>query len=86
MPRKFFFNNLGRVAPKKMHSRAGNFKVNGQMWPEFKIIQDFMPVLVTRKFNDNPTKNKVVIVSTTVTPKNYIKVYGKNFQCSRAYN
>ena len=29
-----------------------NTKVTGQIWPEFKPIQDFMPVLVTCKFDD----------------------------------
>ena len=27
-------------------SKAGNAKVNGRMWLEFKLIRDFMPVLV----------------------------------------
>ena len=26
----FCFNNLGKVTPKKIHSRAGNAKVNGK--------------------------------------------------------
>ena len=46
------------------HSRAGNSKVNIQMWPEFELIQDFIAPLVTSKFDDNPIKNEGAIGST----------------------
>ena len=35
------------------------------MWPEFKLVQDFMAVLVSCKFDDNPVKNEDAIVYTT---------------------
>ena len=66
MSRKvFFLNNLKKVAPKKICSRAGNSEVNRQMWPEFELIRDFMPVLVICKFDDDWIKNEVVIMSIT---------------------
>ena len=63
---KGFFNLFGQVAPKNIHPRAGNSKVNGQMWPKFKVVRDFTPVLVTCKFDDH--LKKVTIVSTTFSP------------------
>ena len=39
-------------------SRAGNTIVNGRMWLEFKLVQDFTPVQFTCKFYDDPTKLK----------------------------
>ena len=38
-------------------SRAGNSKVNGQIWLEFEFMRDFMAVLETCKFDDN-TRNQ----------------------------
>ena len=37
-------------------SRIGNSEVNGQMWPEFKLVQNSMAVLVTCKFDDDTIK------------------------------
>ena len=37
-------------------SRASNSKVSGLIRPEFEFIQDFMPVLVTCKFDEYPIK------------------------------
>ena len=34
------------------HSRASKFEVNIPIWPEFKLVRDFMAVLVTCKFED----------------------------------
>ena len=36
------------------------------MWPEFELVRDFMAVLVTCKFDDDPIKNEDVIVSTNI--------------------
>ena len=46
-------------------SRMLNSKVN---W-RFKLIQDFMPVLVTCKFDNNPIKNENAKVTTTFHQK-----------------
>ena len=64
----FFFDSLGQVAQKNICSRADNSKVNGQMWPEFKITWDFMTVLIAYKFDDDPIKNEVIILSATFSP------------------
>ena len=38
------------------HSRASNSKVNIPVWPKFELRRDFMPVLVTCKFDEDPIK------------------------------
>ena len=43
-------------------------EVNRQMCQEFELFQDFMAVLVTCKFDDDPIKNEGAIVSTTFAP------------------
>ena len=48
--------------------KARNSKVYRRMWQEFKLVQDFIAVLVTCKFDDNLKKNEGTIVSTTLTP------------------
>ena len=57
---KGFFQQIRAGCSKQICSRAGNSKVNGQMWPEFEL-KDFTPVLVTCQFDDDLIKNKVVI-------------------------
>ena len=47
------------------HSRASNSKVNSLIWPKINHVQDFMAVLVTRKFDEDPIKNEVDILRTT---------------------
>ena len=49
-------------------SRASNSKVTGQIWSDYELVRDFMPVLVTRKFDDDPIKNEDTIVFTTCSP------------------
>ena len=34
-------------------SRARNSKMTGQIRPEFELVQNFLPVLVTCKFDDD---------------------------------
>ena len=41
-------------------SRASNSEVTSPVWPTFKLIQDFMPFLVTRKFDEDPIKMKAL--------------------------
>ena len=50
------------------HSRAGNSEVNGCMWPEFQLVQDFMAVLIICKFDEDTIKNEGPFVSTTFSP------------------
>ena len=58
------------------YSRAGNSEVDGQTRPEFNFVQDFMPILVICKYDDDPFQNKGAIMSTTFSP---LDVYGKKF-------
>ena len=45
------------------HSRASNSDVNSLIWPEFKLVRDFMAVLVICKFEDDPPDNNFSIIS-----------------------
>ena len=36
--------------------------------PTFKLVQDFMPVLVTSKFNTDPIKNEHASLETAFSP------------------
>ena len=45
-------------------SRAGNSKVTDLSWTKFKHIQDFMPVLVTSTFDEDPIKNECASLET----------------------
>ena len=38
--------------------------LNHLIWPKFEFIQDFMPILVTCKFDENPIKNDEAIDRT----------------------
>ena len=46
------------------HSRASNIKVNTLIWPKFKLIWEFMAVLATWKFDEDPIKLKGTIDQT----------------------
>ena len=50
------------------HSRASNSKVNSPIWLKIKILQDFMPVLIICKFDEEPIKNEDTIDQTTFSP------------------
>ena len=71
------FSTLKVYREKFQHSRASNSKRNSPIWPEFEIVRDFMPVLLTCKLAEDPFKTKGAIMSTTffsgaqgqVTPK-----------------
>ena len=39
------------------HSMAANSLVSGPIWPKFKLIQDFMHVLVTCKYKKDQIKS-----------------------------
>ena len=48
------------------HSRASNSKVNTPIWPTYKLCRDFMLVLVTCKFDEDPIKIEDTIDRTRV--------------------
>ena len=39
-------------------------EVNGPIWAEIKLVRDFMPVLVTSKFDKDPIKNECASLET----------------------
>ena len=43
---------------KSCRSRASNSKANSPIWPNVELIRDFMTVLVTCKFKENPSKKE----------------------------
>ena len=49
-------------------SRAANSAVLGPIWPNFKLVQDVMNVLVTSKYEEDPIKNEGARVDTTFSP------------------
>ena len=49
-------------------TNASNSDVNGSIWPEFELFQDFMVVLVTHKFEDNLIKSEGANLRTTFSP------------------
>ena len=60
-----------------------NSKVTDPNWPELEPVKDFMPVLVTSKFDEDLDKNECAILETRFFP---LLVYGKLFRLSRAPN
>ena len=46
------------------HSRASNSEVDSLIWPKFKFIWEFMAVLATCKFDEDPIKIKGTIDRT----------------------
>ena len=42
------------------HSTAGNFKVTDPIRPDFELVEDVMPVLVTSQFAEDPIKMNVL--------------------------
>ena len=49
-------------------SRAANSIVSGGIWPKFKLIQAFMHVLITCKYEKDPIKNSRENVMTHFSP------------------
>ena len=50
------------------HSRADNSAVGGRMRPKFKLVRDFMYVLVTCRFQKDRIKNNREKVETPFSP------------------
>ena len=48
-------------------SRANNSKVTGLIRPEFELVWDLMPVLVTRKFDKDLINNERASVETSLS-------------------
>ena len=49
-------------------SRAANSVVSGPIWPKFKVVRDFMHVLVTCKYKKDRIKNNREKVETSFSP------------------
>ena len=51
-------------------------EVTDPIWHEFELARDFMPVLITSKFGEDPIKNEQASLETTFYP---LLVYGRFF-------
>ena len=49
-----------------------NSEVTHPIRPEFELIRDFMPVLVTSKFDEDPVKNERASLETPFSHYKYI--------------
>ena len=49
-------------------SRAANSVVSGPIWPKFELVQDFMYVLLTCKYEKDKIKNNREKVETSFSP------------------
>ena len=45
------------------------------VWPEFELVRDFMPVLVTCKFNEDPINNECASVETSFSHNMSMKFF-----------
>ena len=43
-------------------------EANSPLWPEMQLFQDFMPVLIISKSEEDSIKTEVAMVSTTFFP------------------
>ena len=59
-----------------------NSEVTDPIRPELELVRDFMPVLVSNKFDEDPIKNEPASLETTFPHYKY----GKFFRCLRAPN
>ena len=48
--------------------KAANSVVNGPIWPKFKLLRDFMHVLITCKYRKDRIKNNREKVETSFSP------------------
>ena len=51
------------------HSVASNSKVNSPIWPKIELIRDFMPVLVSCKFDEDQIKTEGISMETSFSAK-----------------
>ena len=54
------------------HSRASDSEVSSLIPPEIKLVRDFMPVLVTSKFDEDPIKMKSASLETPFSHYKYM--------------
>ena len=68
------------------HSRASNSKPISPIWPEIELIRDFMPVLITCTFDEEPIKNEGTIVLTCgTTIKHFPLLTMQNYHPANIY-
>ena len=53
---------------KAQGHRQCNYEGSGPIWLKFKLIQDFMPALITCKFDEDWIKSEGVSVETSFSP------------------
>ena len=51
-----------------LRSRAHNSKMTDLIQQEFELVRDFMPELVTSKFDEDPIKNERASLETPFSP------------------
>ena len=57
------------------HSRASKSKMSGLIRPEIKLVQAFMPVLVTSNFDDDSIKNERASMETVFSHYNLWEIF-----------
>ena len=50
------------------HSLAGNYHANSLNCAKTKLVQDFISVPITCKFDEDPIKNEFAIIRKTTSP------------------
>ena len=58
------FHHYKYMGANFRHSRARNPEVNSLIWPKFELIREFMVVLATCKFDEDPIKTESTIDRT----------------------
>ena len=58
------FHHYKYMGANFRHSRARNPEVNSLIWPKFELIREFMAVLATCKFDEDPIKTESTIDRT----------------------
>ena len=61
-------------------SRACNSKVTDSIRPEFELCLDYMSVLVTSKFDEDPIKNERASLETPFSHYKFMGIFFKNAQ------
>ena len=58
------FHHYKYMGANFRHSRASNTKVNSLIWPKFEPMREFIVVLATCKFDEDPIKIECTIDRT----------------------
>ena len=64
---------------------SNTMKTSGRIWPNFKLIQALMYLIITCKYEKDPIKNSREKIETSFFPL-YALPYGDFFRLSRAAN